>query len=296
MNQGNIPVLMVQGVSLAETWEKSLLALYNEGCEIETQYDKPGDRLSRDCTMTMVVEQPMSDPMIHRAFPGGLEDLEEYRQEVVDGIKDHWVRDPNDPADTRWDYTYHERLAKYTVTEMLCAEENVSITRTFDQIQWMVDKLVECGYTRRANIVTWQPWRDMEISDPPCLQSIWCRMLPDESGIPVLNMNVRFRSRDAYQAAFMNMFAFIELQRKLCVLVALRLGGAVMPGRYVDTSDSYHIYGKDLDMFEDGFLKLVKTRTFEDRTWTRAFAEPFFEEAKPKIVEKVKAVDEGRKG
>jgi len=28
---------------------------------------------------------------IHRAFPGGLEDLEIYRQEVVDGVHDHWI-------------------------------------------------------------------------------------------------------------------------------------------------------------------------------------------------------------
>jgi thymidylate synthase len=38
-------------------------------------------------------------------------------------------------------------------------------------------------------------------------------------------------------------------------------------GRYVDISDSYHIYGFYFDEFENHFLKLVKQRTFEKRTW-----------------------------
>ena len=34
--------------------------------------------------------------------------------EVLDGIKDHCVRDiEKDPEDTRWEYTYHQRLFTY---------------------------------------------------------------------------------------------------------------------------------------------------------------------------------------
>ena len=39
---------------------------------------------------------PSSEPMIHRDFPGGFDDLQEYVMEVCDGIKDHCVRDPGD--------------------------------------------------------------------------------------------------------------------------------------------------------------------------------------------------------
>ncbi len=31
----------------------------------------------------------------------------------LQGAKDHWVKNMNDPADTRWEYTYHGRLAAY---------------------------------------------------------------------------------------------------------------------------------------------------------------------------------------
>jgi len=49
----NIPVLTVAERSLAETYEQALIRLYKEGTRFRTQYDKPGDPLSLDCTMNM---------------------------------------------------------------------------------------------------------------------------------------------------------------------------------------------------------------------------------------------------
>ena len=83
-----------------------------EGTRFKTQYDKPGDPLSIDCTMNITVNDPESDPMIHQAFPGGIDDLKEYVFELK-GFKDHWVKNMNDPDDTRWEYTYHGRLKRY---------------------------------------------------------------------------------------------------------------------------------------------------------------------------------------
>ena len=108
--QKNIPVINVSAPSLAEAYEKALVALYHNGIRFKTQYDKPGDPLSIDSTMNITVLEPLSDPMIHRAFPGGIEDLKEYVMELT-GLKDHWVKNINDPDDTRWEYTYHGRLA-----------------------------------------------------------------------------------------------------------------------------------------------------------------------------------------
>ena len=105
-----IPVLTAEGEGIAQAWENSLIKLIAAGCDISTQYDKPGDPPSKDATMIMTVANPLGEPMIHRDFPGGLEDLQEYVLEVCDGIKDHCVRDPLDPQDTRWEYTYHQRL------------------------------------------------------------------------------------------------------------------------------------------------------------------------------------------
>jgi len=290
--EGSIPVLMGRGTSLAEAWENSLIELHSNGCEVRTQYDRVGengewiDPPSKDATMIVVVEDPMSEPFIHRAFPGGPADLEEYRQEVVDGIKDHWVRDPNDPEDQRWEYTYHERLFAYAAP---------GVEAPVNQIEKVVDALAKTPHTRRAQAITWKPWMDFDCYDPPCLQSFWFRLIEADEGF-ALNMNVRFRSRDAYDAAFMNMYAFISLQEMIAAQLAERLGKPVRVGRYVDMSDSYHIYGARLAHFKDMFLAQCEKRAFEDRTFTRADVADMIEEAKPLIAEKVKRQDANTAG
>jgi len=287
--RGNIPVLTAAGKSLAEAWENSLLCLYEGGGKIPTEYDTKldgsVDEPSLDSTMLMVVTDPSSEPFIHRAFPGGLEDLEEYRQEVLDGIKDHWVRDLSDPTDERWEYTYHQRLFKYEVP---------GLTGKIDQLARAVDKLAKSPITRRVQAITWQPWIDLDCYDPACLQSIWLRCMPDENKTWYLNMDVRFRSRDAYDAAYMNCFALISLQERLANQLSEKMGKEIKLGRYTDFSDSYHVYGRRLPHFRENFMKQVETRTFEERTWDRAFGEEIFAEARPKIIQKVKDVDEGR--
>jgi len=114
-------------------------------------------------------------------------------------------------------------------------------------------------------------------------------MLPDADGVWHLNMNVRFRSRDAFDAAFMNCFAFVNLMERTAKEIGEQAGREVRLGRYVDMSDSYHIYGRRREAFESGFLKQVGSRSFEDRTWSREDAEEFFAMARPQIAEKVKS-------
>jgi len=290
--KGSIPVLAVRGKGLAEAWELSLLALYGHGCEVRTEYDRKNaagghlDPPSLDCTMRMAVEEPLSDPMIHRCFPGGLDALEEYRQEVQDGIKDHWVRDPDDPADQRWEYTYHERIFNYRLPGQ---------KKGTDQIAALIEGLSKSPHSRRQQAIVWKVWEDQGIHDPACMQSLWFRILPDEEGVWRLNLNVRFRSRDAYDAAFMNCFALIKLMERTANQIAERAGREVRLGRYLDESDSYHIYGHRLEDFRGRFLKQVANRAFEDRTWTSEFVEPMFEEARPRIKEKIKKHDDERK-
>ncbi|NTU51160.1 MAG: hypothetical protein HGA94_01815, partial [Candidatus Aminicenantes bacterium] len=242
---GNIPTLAVSGKTLPEAWEKAVLACWNQGAAIRTEYDKPGDPPSRDCTMLWTVEDPFAEPRIHRAFPGGLEDLEVYRQEVVEGVHDHWIC----PDEGKWTYTYHKRLFAYDIEG-----------QTIDQIAAVVDRLARSGHTRRAQAITWNPKLDGPTEDPPCLQRLWFRVLEDDRGVPVLNMNAHWRSRDAYKAAYMNVFALTDLQRLVAARIAEKTGRAVRVGRYADLVDSFHIYGSYFTEFE-GFLKMVEKRT-----------------------------------
>ncbi len=264
---GRIPTLCVTGQTLPEAWEKAVLACWEQGEAIRTEYDKPGDPPSRDCTMMWVVEDPFLEPRLHRAFPGGLEDLEVYRQEVVDGVHDHWIA----PEEGKWTYTYHKRLFAYEIEG-----------RTIDQINSIIDRLSRTGHSRRAQAITWNPKLDIQTEDPPCLQRVWCRLLAGDDDELVLNMNTHWRSRDAYKAAFMNAFALTDLQRRIAGKIAERSGRQVRVGRYADISDSFHVYGSYFGEFR-GFLSLVEKRSFEDRTWPSAYAEPMFADARERL-------------
>jgi thymidylate synthase len=272
-----IPVLFAEGDCIARGWENALLKLYESGCEIQTQYDKPDDPPSKDATMIIRIDDPLSEPRIHRDFPGGFEELQEYVMEVCEGIKDHCVRDPDDPSDTRWEYTYHQRLFGYEVPTL----------EPTDQIEHICRQLADAPHTRRAQAITWKVWEDNTCYDPACLQSVWCRILPEQD-VPVLSMNVRFRSNDAYKAAFMNIFALVELQRTIAERISELSGTTVKVGRYCHMADSFHIYGSNLAEFKARFLGAVEKRTFENRTMRYEDVRDIMEEARPVILEKAR--------
>jgi thymidylate synthase len=269
-NTGNVPVLAVTANCLPEAWEKAMLAVWEQGLIIKTQYDRPGDPPSKDATVMVTVTDPFKEPRIHKNFPGGPEELEAYRQEVVDGIHDHWI----DPASGKWTYTYHERLFAYCPTADLRNPKSPRPFPKVNQIDYIVEALTGCDYTRRAQAVTWMPTADPQTDDPPCLQRIWCRLIRDGKGQYVLNMNTHWRSRDLYKAWFMNVYALTDLQRIIAGRIAERIGSPVKVGRYVDISDSLHIYGSYL---KDAGIEVEKMRTtpFTQRAWESTY--PAFE-------------------
>ena len=270
-----IPVLHVEADSIARGWEESLVALHRDGAVVRTQYDREGDAASRDCTMILTIRDPLAEPMIHKDFPGGPVELQEYVMEVCEGIKDHLVRDPADPADTRWDYTYHQRLFAYETPR----------GGPVDQVEAMCRALAEVPYPRRAQAVTWRVGADNDCFDPPCLQSLWCRVTEGEGGRR-LSMNARFRSNDAYRAAFMNIFALVELQRRMAERIARLSGEPLGVWRYCHMADSYHIYGSNAREFETRFLGALGKRTFEERTMRYDAFRAMMEEARPDILAK----------
>jgi thymidylate synthase len=258
----NIPVISITADCLPEAWEKAVLAVWDNGFNVKTQYDKPTDPPSKDATVMIQVSDPFNEPRIHKNFPGGPEELESYRQEVVNGIHDHWI----DPAAGKWTYTYHERLFSYSPVEDIRKADSPKPFESVDQIQYIIDCLSKSGHSRRAQAVTWMPTADPSTDDPPCLQRIWCRLLSNEAGEWTLNMNTHWRSRDLYKAWFMNVYALTDLQRQIAQAIAEKKGEPVRVGRYVDISDSLHIYGS---YFREVKPEIEKMRgsSFRDRAW-----------------------------
>jgi thymidylate synthase len=290
----NIPVLVVEGQSLAIAYEKALLTLYKNGTRFKTQYDRPGDPLSIDATMNITVVEPWSDPMIHKAFPGGIEDLKEYTMELM-GVKDHWVKNINDTSDSRWEYTYHGRLAAYGAWREL--HDGASQEKGFfkiNQIDMVVDKLCKQPFTRQAQMITWMPNLDFDCYDPPCLQSLWYRILEDDNGVWWLNCNVRFRSNDAWGANFMNMFGFIQFNRHLIAdAIQNKTGKKVELGRLNWHADSWHIYGKDIHDAEERLINRVETMSMEERTFNfhDEFIQEMYRDAERAVTLKIEEYD-----
>ena len=263
--------------TLPEAWERAVRECWERGDRVRTEYDRADDPESRDCTAFIVARTPFREPRIHRAFPGSLEDLEIYRQEVMLGIHDSWIK----PEEGKWSYTYHQRLFAYDVY----GPEGDK--RVVDQIDYIIQKLSEAPHSRRAQAITWKPDLDPARGDPvggltvPCLQRVWFRLFGDE-----LRMNVHMRSNDAFKAAFMNMWAFTDLQRYVAEKVGHRLGQELRPGPYAHIVDSFHIYGSYFGEFE-GFLDSIRKRDFSERTWdsTSELVRGAFESARARIAD-----------
>ncbi|NLO74156.1 MAG: hypothetical protein GX100_08655 [candidate division WS1 bacterium] len=271
----DLPVVYLTTHTLPEGWERAVIAAWEQGREIPTQYDRPGDPPSRDVTLCLAVAEPFAEPRLHRALPGGIYDLEVYVQEVLDGLHDHWI----DPAAGKWQYTYHERLTAYTAPGM---------GEPVDQLGYVVDALGSAPESRRAQATLWKPWEDGKTEHPACLQRLWFRLINDR-----LVMSAHMRSNDAFKAAFMNMYAFTELQRKMAGQLSKRLGREIAVGQYNHIADSFHIYGSYFEDFR-GFLESVKVRSFGQRTYTTAQVAPLFDEAREQI--RSKSEGPGRPG
>lgn len=260
----DLPFINISTHGLAEGWEKSVISCWEQGIDISTQYDLPGDPPSKEVSLCLVVDRPFSEPRIHRAMPGGIYDLEVYTQEVVNGIHDHWI----DPEAGKWQYTYHERMSAYSVPGR----------EPINQLDYVLRSLSSAENSRRAQVIIWKPWEDGKTDHPACLQRLWFRLIGDR-----LMMAAHMRSNDAYKAAFMNMFAFTELQADMSRRLSLLLGRPILPGQYNHIVDSFHIYGSYFSEFE-GFLASLETRTFEQRTYTTNQVAVLFKEARESLV------------
>ena len=273
---GNIPVKFVSEESIPEAFEKAMEAVWTEGISMPTEYDikeeTPGGRQdppSKDATVMIEVKNPFKEPRIPKAFSDSLENLGKYIHEVVSGIRDYRIKPREEKADessTHWTYTYHQRLENYGTSE-----------GEINQIDYLVDKLSETPHTRRAQAIIWDPEFDCCTSHPACLQRVHCRMVKNSEGIYVLNMNTHWRSRDLFKAWVENVIALTELQSRIAARISERIKQKVLVGRYVDITDSLHIYGSYFDKVE-GYFSNLGSRPKEDRAWTTDFAKPFFKE------------------
>lgn len=239
------------GRTLPEAYSTALYLLFTGGETSEAEWQDRNTEM-KECSMTMVVEHPLKEPMISKFFIGGAADLERYRQEMLDGVLDFMVGHG-------WDYTYHDRMVRFP------AKEGYK-----DQIRAVVDELRRCPYSRRA-VISIRTADDIGSSDPACLQHIQYFIRGGK-----LTCHVLFRSNDAVKATFMNAFALILLQKR----IADELGVEV--GEYVHTANSFHCYKQDYGLL-GGYVNRRDDYSYE----YEGFYKDMMDEAKPYIAEMV---------
>lgn len=221
--------ILVTGKTLPETYHKALVELHNNG-ELVPCPDY--NTTQKEVSMTMYIEEPFKEPMISRLFIGGFYELEQYCEEMLDGILDFEI------DKGKWAYTYHNRAVAYPIRtdhKIDCA----------NQLIFVIDELKRNPWSRRAVIDIRDNSQDMYNEDPACLQHIQYFIRDNK-----LDCKVLFRSNDACKATFMNAFALIQLQKRIADSLNIEVG------TYTHRANSFHCYERDFNLLK-GYIKRI---------------------------------------
>ena len=285
--EGDCPALSVMGETLPEVWENTMMALMGIGQEVHTHYDPGHEKKeyesfpSLEATTTIYIEKPFSEPRFHKHFMGGGLGFGNYKAEM-EGAKDSWVLDPATIVNhlkqgtfekikdsTEWLYSYSQRIRKYPYIDI------EGKPQTINQLNSVIKNLVRNPLSRSAQVITWDPrwdhndgqmkyrgaYPDGDIHQAifdeyhaPCLQRIHFRLIPlrSEEGYK-LNCTTHWRSRDHLKALPHNIYGILEgilEPQREALEKALKV--PVVFGRYIDISDSLHLYGHYFDPRQQG--------------------------------------------
>jgi len=248
---------LVFGKTLPEAYHKALLELADKGAVITcNDYNQK----QKEVSMTYVVEDPMSEPLISKLCIGGFYELQQYVMEVLDGILDFKLT-----GGDAWEYTYHDRIVNYPLGD-----------KRFNQIEFVINELKRTPDSRRAVIDIRDNIVDPFIPHPACLQQIQY-FIRDQK----LHAKVLMRSNDAPEATFMNAFAFIMLQKSVAEAIGVPVG------TYAHRATSFHCYEKDFDLL-DSYVKSINTKSLEELTYSYSeFYEELMLDSIPGILEAV---------
>ena len=315
-------VFFISKKTVRDAWLSAVVQVLYKGDDIRTEYDKEQDPPSKDATVLIEVENPMSEPISRKGrvmkinskygnsfeVYGCIADTyligsiqSGYIEEIMEGVNDHYLWE----SDTSFPYSYHDRIFSYTPYSledsihvnydlelvdstfikkhkklMKAGKIQTSEEGTFwklkplvdfnlnkkisdqigiqkipieiiefpkiDQIEYIIKKLKEKPYSRRAQAVTWRPLVDPFHIDPPCLQRIYMRVKDDK-----LIMQTTWRSRDLFRAWEANVNGMIRIQKYVADQLDLEMG------HYLDFSNSLHIYGNTISEVKDMFNRML---------------------------------------
>lgn len=252
----------IQERTLPQAYHMALINLQRFG-EITDCAD--WNTTQKEISATIIITQPLTEPMISKLFIGGPRELEQYRQEVLDGILDFEINKGN------WTYTYHDRIVNYPIDNTIKAPNQISL----NQIDFVINELKRNPSSRRAVMLIRDPSIDAFDGDPACLQHIQYFIREDK-----LHCKVLFRSNDACKANFMNMFALILLQKRIADALGVEVG------TYTHRANSFHCYEKDFKMLKK-YVEAIEDPTAENIYEYVGDWDEIMEEYQPEIAREV---------
>lgn len=295
MEKLGLPVLFVEANTCGEAWIKALDQVWRLGKLMPQHYGTTTEeRMSKEATVLVHVKNPLASPRYHPADyitimecvkkPKG----QNYVDELLYGTLDHHVDEGN------LSYTYHRRfwnwgkfvknheeeLIKKDAIRMKLYKERIDPYSNADEPRIMeiikekldngkfdyysvnqfinlINKAIEEPISRKLQMTTWMPHKDMHISNSPCLQRLWIRLIPkNRQEFNAMVLEAHFRSRDLLQAWGSNVYGLVELGKYIADEISNRLGMNIPLVQYVDFSNSLHIYQKSFAEVEKLFLTM----------------------------------------
>jgi len=229
-------VLFISKTNVRDAWLSAICQVLYNGDEIRTEYDRTEDLPSRDATVLIEIQDPLSNPIMRKdkimkikskfgnsyEIYGSIADTyligsiqSGYIEEIMEGVNDHLLYE----SGVSFPYSYHDRIFNYTpfsledsihqnyelkivdsqfvknhkklikmekiqsfpgsnvwklnngiefeldktITEQIGIEKIPIAVINFpriNQMEYIIDKLKEKPYSRRAQAITWRPLID----------------------------------------------------------------------------------------------------------------------------------------
>jgi len=263
-----LPVLMIEADNCAEAWIKTVKAVWEKGKLMPNHYEI--DTPSKEATVMVNIKNPLKEPRIHIADFIGTQELlinkKRYVAEVLEGTLDDKV------DEGILSYTYHRRLWNWgksvNTHDSILEKKKLPIlthikyrngigdyfngpytyTNGINQIQYLINKIKEESISRKLQVTTWIPTKDLIISGAPCLQRLWFRIIDNK----YLICETHWRSRDLIKAWSSNVYAMVEIAKHIAEEVGMELT------QMLDTSNSLHIYFSDEEKVDQIFRTMEK--------------------------------------
>lgn len=199
----------IHAKNLAEAWETSIKELLKD--DVPYVYTQRGIRAREITGVQLIVEAPLSEPILSEYYMFGEMFIEKYCQSVMEA--------------TCGEQSIHSRIVR---TTKISQKNN-------NQVNKVVNLLRREPNSRRAVISLWDSVNDMNSEHPPCACIIQFMIRQGK-----LDAIAFFRSNDSWMAVLPDMIAMT----RLASMIAEKL--KVPVGQYIHFSASYHLYEPDI--------------------------------------------------